>query len=147
MGRVIPVERNITGRGLHVQYRPHGCVYFSRTKSKIPNVCKFEMEGPILSASLPLLWFGTSPKDIHKVEENSHFSVEKTVCMADYFSGRYFLESRFSDKSQKKSTRATSEYTIFGYGNQLNRNDTVPSTRDEREDCATVPKSTGEVIS
>ena len=30
-----------------------------------------------------------------------------------------------------------SEYTIFGYGNQLNRNDTDPFTRENREDCAT----------
>ena len=34
-----------------------------------------------------------------------------------------------------------SEYAIFAYGNQLNRNDTDPSTRGKR-----VPGSTGEFI-
>ena len=68
---------------------------------------------------LPLLRSGTSPKDFHKVDENSHLSVESIVCTTDQFSGRYsangflkggtdtskgnsdtFLsESRFSDKS------------------------------------------------
>ena len=57
------------------------------------------------------------------------------------------LESSFSDKSQKISTRTIPEHTIFGYGNQLNRNDTDPSTRGKREDCVTVPGSTGRVIS
>ena len=51
------------------------------------------------------------------------------------------LESSFSDKSQKISTRTIPEHTIFGYGNQLNRNDTDPSTRGKR-----VPGSTGEFI-
>ena len=87
------------------------------------------MEGSILSIPWPLLWFGTSPKEIHKVDENPHFSVEKTVCTTVYFSGQYsanaFLkggtdtckghsdisssESRFSDKLQKISTRTMPE--------------------------------------
>ena len=89
---------------------------------------------------MPLLWFGTSPKNIHKVDENFHLSVEETVCTTDYFSGRYsangfikggtdtskghfdksFSESRFSDKFKKISTQTMPEYTIFGYENQLN---------------------------
>ena len=117
-GRVIPAETNITGRRQHVQNRPQECIFFSPTKPKIPKVCKFQMEGSILSVPLPLLQFGTSPKDIHKVDDNSHFSVEKTVCEIDYFLGRYSAngslkggndtckrhcgispsESRFSDK-------------------------------------------------
>ena len=34
-----------------------------------------------------------------------------------------------------------SEYTVFGYGSQLNRNDTAPSTREKKEDCETMPGS------
>ena len=148
-GKFIPVEKNIPGRGLHAENRSQGCIFLSPTKPKIPKVCKFQMEGSILFVSL---WFGTSPKDIHKVDENSHFSVEKTVCTTDFFFGRYsangflkrgadnynrhcdisYSESRFSDKSQNISTRSMSEYTIFGYGNQLSRNDTDPSTREKK---------------
>ena len=40
-----------------------------------------------------------------------------------------------------------SEYTIFGYGSQLNRNDTDPSKRKKREDCETMPGSTSRVNS
>ena len=47
----------------------------------------------------------------------------------------------------KTITRTISEHTIFEYGNQLNRNDTDPSTREKREDYETVPEFTGEVIS
>ena len=36
---------------------------------------------------------------------------------------------------------------FFGYGNQLNKNDTDPSTRDKWKDCVTVPGSTGKAIS
>ena len=89
-------------------------------------------------------------------------SVEKTVCTIDYFSGRCsasrFLKggtdtcnghsdrsssgSRFSYKLQKISIRTMSECTIFAHQNQLNRNDTDPSTRGKR-----VPGSTGKFIS
>ena len=78
-GRVTAVERNVTGRGLHVQNRPQGCIFSSPTKPEIPKVCKFQMEGSILSVPLPLLRFGTSPKYIHKVGDNSRFSAKKTV--------------------------------------------------------------------
>ena len=132
-----------------------GCIFFRATEPKNPKVCKFQIERSILSVPLPLLWFETSPKDIHKVDENSHFSVEKTVCTTDYFSGRYsangFLKgridtckghsyissskSRFSNKLQKISTQTSSEYTIFGYGNRLNVNDTDPSTGKKSRLC------------
>ena len=125
------------------------------------------MEGSVLAVPLPLLWFGTSPKDMHEVDENSHFSVEKIVCTNDHFSGRYSAdgclegradickghsdisssESRFFNKSQKVSARAMSEYTIFRYGSQLNRNDTDPSKRKKREDCVTMRGSTSRVNS
>ena len=97
---------------------------FSPTKPKILKICKFQIEGSILSVPMSLLQFGTSPKDIHKIDQNSYFSVVKTVFTTDYVSGQYsandFLrgrtdtskehsdisssESRFSDKSQKIST-------------------------------------------
>ena len=86
MVKVIPVERNITGRGLHVQNRPQRCTFFSLTKPKIPKVFSFKWADLFYSFPLPLDRFGTSPKDIHKVDENSHFSVEKTVSATDYFS-------------------------------------------------------------
>ena len=40
-----------------------------------------------------------------------------------------------------------SEYTIFWYWNQIIRDDTDLSTREKKEDCATVLRSTEEVIS
>ena len=103
------------------------------------------MEGSILLVPLPVLRFVTSPTDIYKVDENSHFSLEKTVCTTGYFSERFsadgffkggagtckthsdisLSEFRFSDKSQKLSTETMSEYTTFGYGNQLRLNNDV----------------------
>ena len=74
---------------MHVQNIPQGCILFRPIKPKIPKVCTFQLEGSILSVPLPLLRFGTSPKGIHKVHENSHSSVGKTVCTTDCFSGRY----------------------------------------------------------
>ena len=58
-----------------------------------------------------------------------------------------FQNLGFLINRKKSKTRTMSEYTIFGYGNQLNRNDTDPSKREKKEDCATAPGSTGEVIS
>ena len=104
-GRFIPVESNIKGRRLDVQKRPQGYVLFSSTKPKIPKTCKFQMEESILSVPWPLLWFRTSHKDINKVDENSHFSVEKTVCTTDYFSGQYFSVNSFCPFHKRKKGR------------------------------------------
>ena len=151
-GRVIPLERNITGRGLHVQNRPQGCIFFSPTKFKIPKVFNFQICSTSSFASA-VVW--DQPQGYSQSWREFPFSVEKTVCKTDYFSGRYtadgFVEGRagtckghsdisssesgFFDKSQKISTRTMSEYTIFGYGSQLNKNDTDPSPRERREDC------------
>ena len=64
-----------------MQNSPQACIFFSPTKPKIPKVCKFQVERSILSVTLALLCFGTSPNDIYKVDENSHFPIEKTVCI------------------------------------------------------------------
>ena len=53
---------------------------------KSPKSVSFKWADLFYSFPLPLDRFGTSPKDIHKVDENSHFSVEKTVSATDYFS-------------------------------------------------------------
>ena len=54
--------------------------YFSvPVNQKSQKVCKFQIVGSTQSVPLPLLWFGTGPKDIHKVDQNSYFSAEKTM--------------------------------------------------------------------
>ena len=53
---------NITGRGLHVQNRTQGCIFFSPTKPKIQTVCKFQMEGLILSIFCLCFGLGPAPR-------------------------------------------------------------------------------------
>ena len=73
------------------------------------------MEGSVLPLPLLLLWFRTCPKDIHEVDENSHFSVEKTLCTTDYFSGPYsadgFLEGG-ADTCREHSDISSSGFSI-----------------------------------
>ena len=119
-GKFIPVEKNIPGRGLHAENRSQGCIFLSPTKPKIPKVCKFQMEGSILFVSL---WFGTSPKDIHKVDENSHFSVEKTVCTTDFFLDD--ILRMVSSKEELTLTTDTVIYLIQNLGFLINRKTSV----------------------
>ena len=56
-------------------------------------------------------------------------------------------ESSFFNKQQEFGARTMSEYSIFGYRSQLNRSDTDTSARQKREDCETIPGSTGDVLS
>ena len=74
-------------------------------------------------------------------------SSKKKLTLQEKHLYTYFSGSRFSEKSRNMRTRILSRYTIFGYGNQLNRNDTNTSTREKRENFTTVPESTGEVVS
>ena len=118
-GRVIPVERNITGRGLNLQNRPQGCIFFSPTKPEIPKVCKFQMEGSILSVPLPLLPFGTSPKDIHKVDENSHSLLIKLHVRLIIFLDNILLMA--SSKEELTLARDTLIYLLQNLGFLINR--------------------------
>ena len=117
------------------------------------------MDESILSISLPLLRFGTSPRNIHKGDENSYFSVGKTVCTTDYFSGHFSAndllkegtdpckghsdissESRFSDKSQKKIIIETCQNIQF-LGMEINSIEmtlTFPQEKKEKSAKNTV---------
>ena len=88
-GSVIPVERNIIQQGLNVQNTPQRCIFFSLIKPKVSNICKFQVERSILSVSLPVIWFGTSAKDLYKAHTNSHFPVEKAICATGHIFGRH----------------------------------------------------------
>ena len=116
--RVIPLERNITRRGLHVQNRPQGCIFFSPTKLQIPKVFKFEMEESVLPVPLPLLWFGTSPKYIHKVNRNSYFSVEKLYVQLIIFLDDILLMA--SSKEELTLARDTLIYRLQNLGFLIN---------------------------
>ena len=72
-----------------MQNRPQGWIFLRLPKLKIPKVFKFQMEASVLSLPLSGLGFGISPKNIREVDENSHFSFEKTVCTTGYFSEQY----------------------------------------------------------
>ena len=72
--------------------------YFSVPLS--PDLQKVQMERSNLSVYLPVLWSGTSTKDIYKTTKNSHLPVEETECTSNNISGRYFdhyLISRRND--------------------------------------------------
>ena len=86
-GRVIPVEETWQEEGYICKIDLKNTYFSFPLNLKIPKVCKFQIEGSMISVPLILLRFGTSAKDIHKVDQNCHFSVEKTICTTDYFSG------------------------------------------------------------
>ena len=151
-GRAIPVEKNIARQGLYVQNRPEGCIFFSLTKAKVSNICKFQVQKSIMSVSLPVLWFGISPKDFHKVHTNFHFSLEKTICTTGHVFGRYTTygllkrgtgackgypdiiyssEPKVFDKCKEISFSAMLDSAIFGHGNQLSRHNLYHFKRKE----------------
>ena len=63
-----------------MQERPKRCIFCSVTKSKIPNICEFQVERSNLPVSLPLFWPGTSTQNIYKTTENPHFSNGEIEC-------------------------------------------------------------------
>ena len=63
-----------------MQERPKRCIFCSVTKSKIPNICEFQVERSNLPVSLPLLWPGTSTQNIYKTTEDPRFSNGEIEC-------------------------------------------------------------------
>ena len=78
-GGVILVERSIKEEDCICKVELEDAYFSVPVNQKSQKVCKFQIEGSTQSVPLPLLWFETGPKDIHKVDQNSYFSVEKTM--------------------------------------------------------------------
>ena len=106
-----------------MQNRPQGCIFFSPTKFKIPKVFKFQMKGSVLPVPLPLLWFGTSPKDIHKVDESSLSLLRKLYVRLIIFLDDILLMA--SSKEELTLVRDTLIYLLQNLGFLINRKKSV----------------------
>ena len=144
-----------------MQDRLKRCIFFSTAKSKIPEICEFQVERSNLSVFLPGFGPGTSPQDIYKTTEGSHFSDTKVECSINNFSGRYFTDAclgggvdigtghshlpasefRFSDQDKEICASTVSNHTVFGHGDKLNRYDCNSSTGEKGSESKTMSKS------
>ena len=89
---------------------------FSLTKPNVSKICKFQVEKSLLSVFLPMLRFGISPKNFHKVNGNFDFSVEKAKCAASHISGQctaYCLLKGGTGACKGHSDISPSEHRVF----------------------------------
>jgi len=81
---------------LHVQIGSKRCLLFGSHSSGIlgiSEICSFSVERKNLPISLPMVWPGTSPKDINKTNESANGIFKETEYSGNNFSGRYLINS------------------------------------------------------
>ena len=81
------------------------------------------MKGSVLPVPLPLLWFGTSPKDIHKVDESSLSLLRKLYVRLIIFLDDILLMA--SSKEELTFVRDTLIYLLQNLGFLINRKKSV----------------------
>ena len=55
---------------LHVQTRLKRCIFFSSLGKKFKAICSLPLVRKVVRVPLPLLWFGTSTTNIHKIAKS-----------------------------------------------------------------------------
>ena len=76
-------------RGLHVQNRSQGCLFFSALAYRISKISKVSMEKSVVPFPMSILWSGSSTTYIYETVEDSGSSFEE-VDGATNISRRYF---------------------------------------------------------
>ena len=97
-----------------MQNRPQGYLFFSPTKLKVSKVCKFQIEGFILSVPLPLLWFGTGPRMFTKLMKIPISLLRKLYVRLIIFLDNILLMA--SSKEELTLARGTQIYLLHNLG-------------------------------
>ena len=90
--------------GLPLQVRSEGCLLLSTPGDPISEMGEVQLEREIVRVSLPSLWPGTRPKDIHQNHESSCVNVETTRNQTNHLLGRPIdngILQRGADSSQR----------------------------------------------
>ena len=158
-------ERDNAKRGLFSKIRSEGRIFRSSLGRKFSAVREHSMERENLSVSLLVFWTRSCPKAIHKINEDTSCSNEKTKLQAHYISGRHTVicsnsfrskrskghvdippsESEVSDQFQKISSHSLSPSRISRDDDKLIGNENVFPTGKGRQNCKAMSKfdSTG----
>ena len=137
------LEEITSQRGLHVKVQPKKCMFFRITKSQMLNICELQVESSSLPVSLPLLWLGTTTRNIYKTTEDPHFPDKEVESLIDNFSERYLVdgcfdggvnnatgqshlpsaEFRFSDQYKELCASTLPDHAVLRHGDKLKRYD------------------------
>ena len=71
-GRFAKYEIHVAKRRLHVQTRLKICIFFSSLGKKFKAICSLSLVRKVARVPLPLLWFGASNTNIHKIAKSAN---------------------------------------------------------------------------
>ena len=66
----------VAEKGLHVQNRPEGCILQRSSTQRLTKLSTVSLGRKLVRVSVPMLWFGTSFHNIHKIIKGSNLSFE-----------------------------------------------------------------------
>ena len=75
-GRFALPEKCAAKRGLHMQNRPEGCILQCSSTQIFTKINPVSSSRKLVRVPLPMLWFGTSSQNIHKIIKGSNLSFE-----------------------------------------------------------------------
>ena len=83
----------VAKKGLHVQDRPEGCILQCSSTQRLMKLSTVSLGRKLVRVSVPILWFGTSSDNIHKIIKGFNLSSE-TSDDNDYNLSRRFIDFR-----------------------------------------------------
>ena len=79
----------VAKKGLHVQNRPEGCILQRSSTQRLMKLSTVSLGRKLVRVSVPILWFGTSSDNIHKIIKGSNLSSETSDDNDYNLSGRF----------------------------------------------------------
>ena len=97
----------VAKKGLHVQNRPEGCILQRSSTQRLMKLSTVSLGRKLVRVSVPILWFGTSSDNIHKVIKGSNLSSETSD------DNDYNLSPRFIDFRKHMSEIFTARDSVI----------------------------------
>ena len=88
-GRFALSDVCVAKRGLHVENRPEGCILHCSSTQRFTKISAVSLGRELVRVPAPMLWFGTSFQNIHKITKVSNLSSETSYDKGHNLSRRF----------------------------------------------------------
>ena len=158
-GRFALPEICVTKRGLHVLNRPERCILQCSSTQRFMKISTVSLGRELVRVPVPMLWFGTSSQNIHKIIKGSNLSFETSYDKGHNLSRRFIdfgkqyerniygkglcdlsiATSRLCNKSEEVCLRSCTGNRVLSVDCEFPNYDFVITSGKDREDKESMP--------
>ena len=159
-GRFALPEICVAKRRLHAQNRPEGCILQCSSTQRFTKISTVSLGRKLARVPVPMLWFGISSQNIHKIIKGSNLSLETSYDKGHNLSGRfidfrkqyerniygkglcdlYVATSRLCNKSEEVCVRSCTGNRVLRVDCEFPNYNFVITSGKDREDKGSMPE-------